>query len=345
MEDQEMSLRKKAELICSGTLFIPSEITIPFPTSKSSAGPGAGAESIVISFAGKRVKVPISRKNGDLRLCRIGDSSYEIVKKGEVLVSNVTLLPTLCHAPGQAFVCLGRSCIMGCLFCTIDAPDARGKENLAPEKALDMILANAKRPDFEAVAITSGVTTTVDEQISQMARLASMVRENLPNAPIGVEPLATSREHIAILKKAGAMEIKINLEAATREIFENICPKRDYDLTIDVIRGAVEEFGKGAVTSNIIVGLGERDQDVREALEMLAEIGSVGNLRKLRLSPLNIDRIQSVLGKTEPVDSDRLLRLAMLQDEILRSYDLTTRDFRSMCFSCGCCDLIPGIDF
>lgn len=343
MEAKEIALRKKAEIICSGKLLVLRGVRIPFPTSKSSAGPGAGSESIVISFSGMRAKVPISRTEGNLELRRNGDS-FDILRDGEAFLSDVTLSPTLCHAPGQAFVTLGRSCRKNCLFCTINDAGSKLKGEISPDDAMGLILSASKKPDFQAVAITSGISTTVQEQVDRICELVRKVREAFPKIPIGVEPLIETREQLAMLRQAGATEIKINLEAATREIFEIVCPSRDYDGTINAIRLAVEEFGKSRVTSNIIIGLGESDDDICDALEMLAGIGSIGNLRAIRINDQNRDRLSKALGKITEVDSDRLLRLCRLQKAILRKHGLSPETLRTMCFPCGCCDIVPGID-
>ena len=342
MEDKEIALRLKAELICSGVLHIPREISIPFPTSKSSAGPGAGGESIVVCFSGKRVKVPISRAKGDLELRAVEDK-FEILKDGHAIISGVTLLPTLCHAPGQAFVSLGRSCKMKCLFCTINEAGNKTKE-ITVDDAYRMIIAASEKEDFQSVAITSGIRTTVEEQIEEIAELISRVREKLPDVSIGAEPLAIEREHVKALKESGADEIKINLEAANKEIFNKICPARDYDRAIEAIGWAVEFFGKGHVTSNIIVGLGESDDDVSRSLEMLAKIGSMGNLRALRLNDHNRNRLSHILGNDLGLKSERMISLARIQNDIFEKYGLSASNLKTMCFPCGCCDLIPGID-
>jgi biotin synthase-related radical SAM superfamily protein len=343
METKEALLGLKAELLASGILHVPSEIKLPFPTSKSSAGPGAGSESIVVCFSGSRAKLPISREGGDMELAEIGEGAYRITKDGKVLVKEATLLPTLCHAPGQAFVSLGRSCNMKCAFCTIN--EAGRKGDITIEDAFKIIIAASKQKDFKSVAVTSGVLTTVDDQVDRLASLISMVRQELPDVPIGVEPLITKKEQISKLKKAGATEIKVNLEAATKEMFEKVCPNRDCELTINAIHWAVHEFGKGAVTSNIIVGLGETDAEVKSSLEMLAAIGAAGNLRALRINLMNQDRLRIALGEIEPVGKERMLRLAKIHKEVLDQHGISTKDFKTMCFPCGCCDLVPGVDF
>ena len=343
MEDKEAKLKLKAELLSSGTLFVPKEMRLPFPTSKSSAGPGAGSESIVVVFSGLRAKVPISHDGGELELVDEGDGNFSISKGGKTIAKDVTLLPTLCHAPGQAFVSLGRSCKMKCAFCTMN--EAAAKADITVDEALEIILAASKREGFSSVAVTSGVQTTIDDQVDRMAQLVSAVRAKLPYVPIGVEPLVEKKEQIAKLKKAGATEIKINLEAATNEIFEKACPNRDVETAIKAIHWAVHEFGKGAVTSNIIVGLGETDQQVRDALDMLAGIGCAGNLRALRINSMNGDRLRIALGKLEPVSKERMMKLAKIHDAILKEHGLSTKTFKTMCFPCSCCDLVPGIDF
>jgi len=343
MEDKAVALDLKAELLCHGLLHVPDDIRIPFPTSKSSSGPGAGSESVVVCFSGKRVKVPISKHGGDLELRQIGEGDYEILKDGKVFIKNVGLIPTLCHAPGQAFVSLGRSCIMKCAFCTIN--EAGTKEEVTVDSAVEMIIAASKKKGFKAVAVTSGVPRNVDDQIDKLASVIAAVRKELPEIPIGVEPLAIKKSDIVKLKKAGATEIKINLEAATREIFEKVCPNRDCQTTIKAIGWAVEEFGKGAVTSNIIVGLGETDEEVRNALGMLADIGSVANIRAVRINDFNRERLQIALGGLRPLDKERMIKLARLQKDILAKRGLSTKTFKTMCFPCSCCDLVPEIDF
>lgn len=344
MEDKEIALRKKAELISSGTLYIPRDIAIPFPLSRSSAGPGAGIESIVVSFSGMRVKVPVSRIEGKFQLRRAG-SSFEILVNGELFCSDVSIIPTLCHAPGQAFVTLCRTCKLDCLFCSINESGRRGKGEISVDEAFRLIVAASKKPDFHGVAITSGISTTVDDQIERIAELVRLVRESFPEIPIGVEPIVTSMGHVKALRKAGATELKINIEAATKEIFDKVCPARDYELTHRAVGWAVSEFGRNHVTSNIIIGLGESDEDVLKALEKLAELGAVGNLRGVRVNEFNRDRLVRALGKNIGITPERLLTLCKHQEEIFIRHGLSARHFKTMCFPCGCCDLVPEIDY
>jgi hypothetical protein len=31
--------------------------------------------------------------------------------------------------------------------------------------------------------------------------------------------------------------------------------------------------------------------------------------------------------------------------QVLKDHGISTEAFKTMCFPCGCCDLVPGVDF
>ena len=78
----EEKVRRKAELILGGGVRVLEGTPLPFRLSRSTAGPGAGKASIVLSFDGCRVKKPIS-DNGGFELSHNGDS-YVLTRGGEI---------------------------------------------------------------------------------------------------------------------------------------------------------------------------------------------------------------------------------------------------------------------
>jgi biotin synthase-related radical SAM superfamily protein len=106
----------------------------------------------------------------------------------------------------------------------------------------------------------------------------------------------------------------------------------------------VKVFGKGKVSSNIIIGMGESDRNVIEGVERLAEMGVLATLRPLRLNDLNRREMEAALGHLEPVSEERLVRLALEQKRILEENGLSTLTFDTMCSACTCCDLVPFRD-
>lgn len=335
--------RKKAELLAGGAVRIPSDFRLPFLPSRSTAGPGAGSTSMVFAFGRTRAKKQISRESGEFELVR-RNGGFSLSRGGRTFIKDVELVPTLLHAPYQAFINIDTACIYDCKFCVSPKLDHGVTRNLTDDKIVRMILEASRKEGFESVALTSAVVSSPTMTVSRMAGLVARVRKALPSVPIGVEPYATRPDEIETLKDAGADEIKLNIESFDRDIFERVCPDRDYDLILHGINHACEVFGKNRVCSNVIFGLGETDDNVLEGTKVLANMGAVATLRALRRSEHNIASLEEALGPLEPVSPGRMLSLARRQKKILESYSLTPLKFRTMCNRCLGCDLVPFID-
>lgn len=335
-----LNARKKAILLTGGAIKVPAEFRPPFPLSRSTAGPGAGSPSMVFCFGGTRVKKAISAEKGDFELVKQGER-YSIMHHGATLVDDVTFQPTLHHAPEQAFFNLSTECIYSCKFCTSPRLDPRITKTLDADRIVNMAIAAHRKGGLKAVALTSAVVSTPQETVDRMIEVVRRVREALPEVPIGVEPYVDRLEQIDALKEAGADEIKLNIETYDREIFSNVCGELDLDWILEAISHAVKVFGRGRVTSNLIFGMGETDETVLEGVEALAKMGCITVLRPLRLNDMNRQAMENALGLLPETGPERLLRLAEDHKRILQENGLDTRDVRSMCPECGCCDIVP----
>lgn len=342
-EDRELIAKKKAYLLTCGPLHVPPDFRPPFPLSRSTAGPGAGSSSLVLMFGRARVKKEITAEEAELSLKGEGPC-YTIMRGDELFLDNVSIVPTLAHAPQQAFFNLDTACIYHCRFCTSPFLDKRLIKELDVDRVVAMIKGWADREDLKAVAFTAAVTKDPQTTVDKLARAVSRVREILPNIPIGVEPYVDRMEQIDQLKRAGADEIKLNIETYDREIFRKVCGEQDLDHILRAIEHAVEVFGRGKVTSNIIVGMGETDRNVLDGVEALARMGCIATIRPLRLNDLNRKAMIEVLGDLEKITPDRLLALAREHRAILERHGLSSYSLRTMCHECGCCDIVPFRD-
>jgi len=335
--------KKKAILLAGGAVKLPPDFRLPFHASRSTAGPGAGSVAIVFSFGNTRAKKAVSRESGEFELVD-EKGRLSIRRDGRRFIDSVELTPTILHAPYQAFVNLEHACVLSCIFCASPRLEKDVTKNLTDQRIMESIVEASKRKDFRAVALTSAVPHSANVTVRRIADLVRAVRDCLPDTPIGVEPYVTRPDEVEMLKDAGADEIKLNIESFDRDIFEKVCPNRDYDAILHAINHAGEVFGKNRVCSNIIFGLGETDDTVLEGVRVLANMGAVATLRALRLNEYNRTALESVLGTVVPVDADRMLRLAREEKKILREYSLTTLSFRTMCHSCLSCDIVPFWD-
>jgi len=335
-------IEKKAQLLLGGDVLLPPGYRMPYRISRSTAGPGAGKRSAVFSFGGMRVKKGISYDSGDFEL--IDDNGrLSMTKNGEPFLNNVEIKPVVFHSPEQAFFNLDQRCKYNCRFCTSPLLKGDATKSLTDEKIVEMIRNSMDEQDVVSVALTSGVIGSVDETVDRMISCVKAIRKEFPNIPIGVEPYIDSEDQIRRLKDAGATEIKINLETPRKDIFEAICPELDYDLILRMLKSSVKIFGPGKVTTNLIFGIGETDDDLEACMNMLASFGCAPGLRAIRLNDMNRDNMKNA-GIVCDMTKERMIRLAQLQKKILDSHGLTTHTFKTMCFECGCCDLVPFRD-
>ena len=335
--------RKKAEFLAGGAVLLPKDFRLPFNPSRSTAGPGAGHTSVVFAFGGTRAKKRVSRDEGEFELADDG-GTLSIVRDGRPFIEKVDLVPTMMHAPYQAFVNIDSSCIYGCLFCNSPRIPSHATKNLSDDRIVEMIVDASRKEGFRSVAFTTGVVGSSGESVKRMAGLVRRVRELLPDTPIGVEPYATRPDEVESLLDAGADEIKLNLQAYDQDIFDKVCPDLQYQHIMHAINHACEVFPKNRVCSNIIFGLGESDENVLEGATVLANMGCVATLRALRRDEQNLPHLEKALGPLVPVTPERMLRLATDEKKILQRYGLTTLSFKTMCFACLSCDIVPFWD-
>ena len=344
MTDIEIA-QKKAELIHYGKIYVPDSIELPYALSSSTAGPGAGRKAFALSFGGTRLKLGVSKDKHSLFSLSKSEEGYSILKDHNVFLEDVKIIPTLLHAPNQAFVNLRDGCIYNCEFCATPKLTGDHKKDKDPKTVVNMILEASKHKDFQSVAITSGVIGSPEETLEEIIDVIKEVRKNLPEVDIGVEPYVTTREGLERLHNAGASEIKINIESFDRDIFQKICPDLEYEGLMEALEQAVEVFGRGKVTTNILIGLGESDENVIEGIVHFAKRGIVPVIRVLRINDTNYLNMINALGyDITKVTPERMIGLAQIQKDILKEHDLSTGTFETMCHKCGCCDIVPFKD-
>jgi len=343
MEADLSAVEKKAILICGGAVKVSHDFHPPFRLSRSTAGPGAGSASIVLSFDGLRVKKEISRENGDFELVK-GPEAYSLLRNGKPFIESLELKPILYHSPEQAFFNLGQECIFDCIFCTSRKLGKDVTKDLDLDRIVELITEAEAKGGMKGVAFTSAVVGSIKRTIDRMVYVVAKVRKALPEVPIGVEPYVESFEDIDRLKEAGANEIKINIESFDPRIIAIACPKLELGMQLEFLRYAVQVFGRGKVTSNIIIGMGETDRNVLEGVETLAGMGVVPTIRALKINPTNRPVLEKALGKLTEVTPEHLVHLSQEVKTILSTHGLSTRTYNTMCHECTCCDIVPFRD-
>lgn len=294
--------------------------------ARSTAGPGAGgAGAVFFSSGGRRVRIPLGG-SGPAGMTVRADGSATLRCDGETIEGRVE--PVGLHCPRQAFVTVSESCVYDCVYCPV--PQCRG-----PRKTIEEIvdLVEAVADSIDAIALTSGVAISVEEEEEFVCRVvAALGRFGLPIG-VSIYPTPSTPQRLASL---GVAEVKFNLEAATAELFATYCPGLSDEAIWDALAASVPLFGRGHVFSNVIVGLGETDSEIDTCVDRLVGLGVIPVLR-----PLN--PVAGCRNLARP-SAERLTRAARNLLGALERAGLDPSAARSMCGSCTGCDLAAWRD-
>ncbi|MDK2889530.1 MAG: hypothetical protein PWR21_161 [Methanoculleus sp.] len=318
--------RLKARLLEAGTVRLSGEPAEPY-VSRSAAGPSAGTPGSLFFSPGdgRRVRVGIDERSS-IEVVHRGGGVADLLIDGDVVAGR--LEPAALHCPRQAYITVSGTCIFCCRYCPV--PDLPGRRKGIAE-VVEMVASVADRID--AIAITSGVASSIEEEEAYVLEVVAALRPF--KLPIGVSiyprPGTPARLHAL-----GVAEVKFNIEAATPDLFSEMCPGLSWDAVWESLSSSVALFGKDRVYSNVIVGLGETDEDLERVMEDLAAIGVIPVLRPLTPAA-------SLAGRSRP-SADRLLSLCETHERILRQAGLDPRRALTMCAACTGCDLTPGRD-
>ncbi len=326
-----MTPEEKAYLISIGSASIDEVLGADLLPTTATAGPGAGGTSVFIRSGSRRVRLSINPAS-PLRVVPDGDA-VAVIHDGKTIARGRLERP-LCHCPEQAYITVSERCIYDCKFCPVPKLDGTIKDT---GTVIRMVEEAAAEGSLSAISLTSGVAESPESEVERMAAVVKALRARF-DLPIGVSVYPTAAS-TGTLRAAGADEIKYNVETMDPAIFSRVCPGLSLPFILDALVGAVEVFGRNAVFSNFIIGLGEDDETIRDGVALLARIGVIPILRPISASPLRAGEIA-----VERPSPERLLRLAAMTRDILERHDLDPRRARTMCLPCTGCDLTPFQD-
>jgi biotin synthase-related radical SAM superfamily protein len=322
---------EKALLVSIGSAHIDEALLADANKTTATAGPGAGGSSFFIRSGDRRVRLSINPAS-PIRV--VASEEGVMVLRDDAVIARGELEPALCHCPEQAYITISERCIYNCTFCPV--PRLSG-EIKTIDTVLNLIDDAYSRGTVRAISLTSGVAESPEKEVARTADTVRTLRDHY-DLPIGVSvyPTDTSSE---ILADAGADEVKYNVETMDPKLFMRVCPGLSLELILDTLEQAVGVFGKNAVFSNFIIGLGESDTCVRDGVIHLAELGVIPILRPISASPLRNGEI--VISRPS---ADRLLNLARMEKDIFADYGLDSRLAKTMCLPCTGCDITPFRD-
>ena len=172
-------------------------------------------------------------------------------------------------------------CIANCGFC----PQARGSLSKAD------LLSRVTWPVFSTKSVLKRVQSAVaTARIKRVciqalnygdvfAHLAAIVRAVKLHAkvPVSISCQPQNRQNIVRLAEAGADRIGIALDAATEKLFDEVKGSGaggpyNWERQFRRLQEAVEFFGKGNVSTHLIIGLGETEKEAVHIIQQCVDI-------------------------------------------------------------------------
>jgi len=173
-------------------------------------------------------------------------------------------------------------CTANCAFC----PQARTSKSRADmlsrviwpvfrtEDVIVRIGKSFRKGRIRRVCIQALNYPTVTEDI---ILLVKAVRSS-SDVPVSVSCQPLTKEEMVKLAQVGVNRVSIALDASTRELFEKIKGSLNngpyaWEVHLEALEEAVKILGKGSVTTHLIVGLGESEEDIVRTIQWCVKNG------------------------------------------------------------------------
>lgn len=327
----------KAILLSEGTIQLSSDISEQ--ELHSSTGNIVKNQWIFLRIS-KMSRVRLSLNNGSkLMLFKSKENDYYIndIITQKTIVKHITIERIMAHAPDQLFFLLYKNCVNRCSFCplTYKNDNSHYDWDKIQQKIFDNLDYEIKSVSF-TTSYPSGKNQDelVEEIVNNILKTKALLGKDIP---IGVSLKTPSKKQLSLLKESGATEIRLNLETYNTSLAKTIMPKKDLNKILHSIEMAVDIYGKEKVSSNIIVGLGESDDNILKGINHLAEMGAIATLYPYD----SIGKFDHIFKRPS---AERIYNLAVEHKKILQKYNLNTLNTKTMCCQCAASHLFPGRD-
>jgi biotin synthase-related radical SAM superfamily protein len=318
-------LELKARLLETGTVRV-TGAPVVHAIERSRAGPSAGGSgSIFFAVGDQRVRLAVDDQS-PVGIVHLGGGIADLLLDGETIHGRIEEVG--CHCPRQAYITVSAGCIFHCRYCPVPFQEVWVK---TPDEVASLVEGVIDRID--AISLTSGVVDSVEEEEERVIAVIKRIRGF--GKPLGVS-IYPRQGTAARLRALGVAEVKFNLEAATPELFAAVCPGLEWEFLWEVLDESVALFGRNHVFSNVILGLGETDEEMEACIRRLARAGVIPVVRPL--TP------EAELKGADRPDTKRLIRIFDIHRDALAAAGLDPCVASTMCTACTGCDLVPGRD-
>jgi radical SAM protein (TIGR04043 family) len=226
-----------------------------------------------------------------------------------------------------------------CQFCAIGQSLEAGRTiaRKRPSQLAEVAKAAVELDGVKHMVMTTGTPQTSDRGAALLCEAAAAVTAAVA-LPIQAqcEPPDDDR-WFQRLKDSGVVSLGMHLEAVTEPVRRRIMPgKAEVPLSryFDAFAAAVEVFGRGQVSTYILAGLGDPEDEIAAMSERLAALG----VYPFVVPFVPIDG--TPLARHPKPDNALMQRLYPRIGASLRRHGLHSDDIRAGCAKCGACSAL-----
>jgi biotin synthase len=177
--------------------------------------------------------------------------------------------------PTTAYLMIGGRCSSACAFCA-QARDSHASAlklsrvtwpNYPQHKVVQALAEAGETGPIRRICIQA---TAGKDYYPQTIALLQGLHEHV-GLPIDVAVLPRDVAQVGELLEAGADHIGFGLDAATAELYRRI-KGRSWQPVVDLLEAASREY-PGRIAAHVIVGLGETEQEMVDAIQWLHSLG------------------------------------------------------------------------
>jgi biotin synthase len=187
-------------------------------------------------------------------------------------------------APTTAYLMTYRrgKCTANCSFCP-QARESRGRADMLSrvswpafptEKVLKSLAWAVADGAVKRVCIQ---TLNYPQAFTHLLALVRAIKERI-NVPVSISCQPLSMENIRQLAEAGVERVGIPIDAATEKLFKKVKGAEaggpyNWENQFKLLSEAVNIFGKGKVSTHLIVGLGETEEEMVKIIQRCVDMG------------------------------------------------------------------------
>ena len=253
----------------------------------------------------------------------------------------------LLHAPGVLASTVMQSCVryndpaQACGFCAIGTSIEGGRTipRKSPAQLAEVAAAAVRLDGVRQLVLTTGTPATPDRGAAHLAACAAAVKAAVPTLPIQAqfEP-PEDFGWFARLKDSGVDALGMHLEAVEPAVRARVMPGKatvGVDRYFEAFAAAVEIFGRGQVSSYLIVGLGDRPASVIAMAERLLAVG---------VYPFVVPFVPiagaPMAATTVPPAAEVMQAIYAQVGRLIRQHGVFSRDMKAGCGKCGACSAL-----